>query len=206
MSTSAEENGVGVNIPPLLSWRAEKVNLMYIYDRKLSGSQSRDKEQPITSRPVQHKRIVVYRTVAQLPLTGRRVRVTKMTNTRTGAFSIETADARTGAAVDLAALRAEEERAHAAKYGKLHPLLYDELQRRAPFERIPDGMDRCAKGSGQIDAVMEVPAIGVDTRTEGRVHLVWRGGALAEGPDEVTGTLSAGRHILTRIFCFVTHL
>ncbi len=30
-----------------------------------------------------------------------------------------------------------EERAHAAKYGKLHPLLYDELQRRAPFERIP---------------------------------------------------------------------
>jgi len=80
---------------------------------------------------------VLHRTVAQLPLTGRRVRVTKVMNARTGAFSTEAADARTGAAVDLAALRAVEERAHAAKYGKLHPLLYDELQRRAPFERIP---------------------------------------------------------------------
>src|SRR3990172_3249437 len=105
-----------------------KANFMYIYDRQLSGPQSRGKGQPITSQPVQHKRIVLHRTVAQLPLTGRRVRVTKVMNAQTGAFSTETADARTGAAMDLEALRAEEERVHAAKYGKLHPLLYDELQ------------------------------------------------------------------------------
>src|SRR5882724_5581555 len=103
-----ETNAVRVDFPPLLSQLPNEGEPMYIYDRKLSGSQSRGKVQPITSRPVQHKRIVLHRTVAQLPLTGRRVRVTKVMNTRTGATSIETADARTGAAVDLAALRAVE--------------------------------------------------------------------------------------------------
>ena len=42
-------------------------------------------------------------------------------------------------------------------------------------------MDRCANGSGQIDAVVEVPAISVDARTEGRVHLVRRVGLLLRG-------------------------
>ena len=48
---------------------------------------------------------------------------------------------------------------------------------------IRHGMDRRANGSGQIDAVVEVPAIRVDARTEGRVHFVRRD-ALVEGPDE----------------------
>ncbi|HEV7395457.1 MAG TPA: S8/S53 family peptidase, partial [Pyrinomonadaceae bacterium] len=39
-----------------------------------------------------------------------------------------------------AALRKLEDQAHEKKYGKLHPLLYDELQRRTPFERIPVGL------------------------------------------------------------------
>ena len=50
------------------------------------------------------------------------------------------------------------------------------------------GMDRCTNRSGQVDAVMEIPAISVNTRTEGRVHFVGRG-AVAEWPDEVTGDL-----------------
>jgi hypothetical protein len=44
-------------------------------------------------------------------------------------------------------------------------------------------MDRCANGSGQIDAVVEIPAIGVDPRTIGRVHFIRRV-APAERPDE----------------------
>ena len=52
------------------------------------------------------------------------------------------------------------------------------------------GMDRRANGSRQIDAVMKIPAISVDTRTEGRIHFVWRGG-FVEGPEEVSRVSSA---------------
>lgn len=52
---------------------------------------------------------------------------------------------------------------------------------------------------------MEVPAISVDTQTVGPVHLV-RHEAFAEKPDEVTGALSTRKHVITRIFYFVTHL
>jgi hypothetical protein len=39
----------------------------------------------------------------------------------------------------------------------------------------------------EVDAVVEIPAISVDTRTEGGVHFVERW-AVAEGPDEVPNT------------------
>jgi predicted ABC-type transport system involved in lysophospholipase L1 biosynthesis ATPase subunit len=61
------------------------------------------------------------------------------------------------------------------------------------------------RGAGHVDAVMEVPTISFDTRAEGRVYLVWRG-PLAEGPDEVTGALSARRYFLTRVSCFLTRV
>jgi len=45
---------------------------------------------------------------------------------------------------------------------------------------IHHGMDQRTNGSGQIDAIVEIPAISIDTQPEGRVYLV-RYGALAEG-------------------------
>jgi hypothetical protein len=65
-------------------------------------------------------------------------------------------------------------------------------------------MDWRAGGSGQIDAVMEIPAVGVDPRTEGRVHLV-RHEAPAEGPDEVSLVLNTSRSFLAIASRFVTH-
>jgi hypothetical protein len=47
---------------------------------------------------------------------------------------------------------------------------------------VRHGMDRRADGSGEVDAVMKVPAISVNPRPEGRIHLV-RLGRRAEGPD-----------------------
>jgi hypothetical protein len=67
-------------------------------------------------------------------------------------------------------------------------------------------MDRRAHSSRQVEAVMEVPAISIDTRPEGCVQLVWRGGALAEGPEEVRGALSARSYWLTSVSGFVAHL
>ncbi|HEV7397405.1 MAG TPA: hypothetical protein VGN86_12910, partial [Pyrinomonadaceae bacterium] len=113
---------------------------MYIYDQRLSGPESLLQKQPTSSKSPQPARIVLHRTVARLAFTGRRVRITKVLNTSTGAVSNENFDALTGAVVDLAALRKLEDQAHEKKYGKLHPLLYDELQRRTPFERIPVGL------------------------------------------------------------------
>ena len=56
---------------------------------------------------------------------------------------------------------------------------------------ICHSVDGCAEGGGEVDAVVEVPAISIDTRPEGRVHLVWRSSTLAEGPDEETSVLRA---------------
>jgi len=61
------------------------------------------------------------------------------------------------------------------------------------YDAIRDGMDRRANGSRQVDAVVEVPPVSVDTRSEGRVHFVWRGTTLAERPDEVGVALSGIR-------------
>src|SRR5262245_30437560 len=66
-------------------------------------------------------------------------------------------------------------------------------------------MDRRANGGGEIDAVVEVPLIGVDPRTEGRVHLI-RHEAPAEGPDEMRLVLSAIRRFLMIASWFFTHL
>src|SRR5262249_14200245 len=46
------------------------------------------------------------------------------------------------------------------------------------------GMDRRANRSGQVDAVMEVPAIGVDARAVRRVHLIGCCG-LAKWPNKI---------------------
>ena len=56
----------------------------------------------------------------------------------------------------------------------------------AMHRAICHSVDGCAEGGGEVDAVVEVPAISIDTRAEGRVHLVWRSSTLAEGPDEET--------------------
>src|ERR671919_3012636 len=70
---------------------------------------------------------------------------------------------------------------------------------------ISHGMDRRADRTVQVDAVVEVPAIRVDTRAIGRVHLIRRVGAVAERPDEATGALSAKRSFLARVSSFTTH-
>src|SRR4030095_9588958 len=72
----------------------------------------------------------------------------------------------------------------------------------AMHHAISHGMDRHADRTGQVDAVVEVPAIRVDTWTVGRVHLIRRGGAVAERPDEATGALSAKRSFLASVSCF----
>src|SRR6266542_3219220 len=60
-------------------------------------------------------------------------------------------------------------------------------------------------GGRQVDAVMEVPTISIDTWSEGCIHLVWCG-TLAKGPDEVGGEVSAGTYFVKKVVCLVCHL
>src|SRR4029453_14113640 len=76
------------------------------------------------------------RATAKLPITGKQVRVTKTLNARTGAVEIAATAVGPGGGVDFAALREKECQARAAKYGKLHPTLYRELQRHRPSDEI----------------------------------------------------------------------
>jgi N-acetyl-anhydromuramyl-L-alanine amidase AmpD len=94
-------------------------------------------EAAVAPAPPQGAAAELHRVTTRLPLTGKRVRVTKSIDARTGAIEIVAADAASGARVDLAALREAERRAHAARYGKLHPTLFRELQRHRPTDAIP---------------------------------------------------------------------
>ncbi len=69
----------------------------------------------------------------------------------------------------------------------------DGHQPRAIYRAVCHGIDRCANGRWQIDAVMEVPAISVNARTVGGVHLVWCGG-LTHRPDEGRGASGRRSH------------
>ena len=62
----------------------------------------------------------------ELPLTGRRVQVAKVINTDNGQTFAASIDDQ-GQAVDFSTLKAEEQRAYRARYGKLHPKLHKKV-------------------------------------------------------------------------------
>ena len=62
----------------------------------------------------------------ELPLTGRHAQVAKVLNTDNGQTFTASIDDR-GQAVDFATLKAEEQRAYRARYGKLHPKLHKKV-------------------------------------------------------------------------------
>src|SRR5215510_14556794 len=70
---------------------------------------------------------LVKTSTVELPLTGRHVKTAKVLNTDTGqAFAASIDDS--GQEVDFSSLKAEEQRAYRAKYGKLHPKLHQKVE------------------------------------------------------------------------------
>ena len=70
---------------------------------------------------------VLKNTTVELPLTGRRVQTAKVLNTDNGQTLSASLDDQ-GQEVDFAALKAEEQRAYRARYGKLHPKLHKKVE------------------------------------------------------------------------------
>ena len=70
---------------------------------------------------------LLHSTTAELPLTGRRVRLAKILDQSTDRVLTASIDEQ-GQAVDFPALRAEEQRAHRARYGKLDPKLHKKTE------------------------------------------------------------------------------
>lgn len=70
---------------------------------------------------------LLHSTTAELPLTGRRVRLAKILDQSTDRVLTASIDEQ-GQPVDFPALRAEEQRAHRARYGKLDPKLHKKTE------------------------------------------------------------------------------
>jgi len=71
----------------------------------------------------------------ELPLIGRHVQTAKVLNTGTGQTLAASIDEQ-GQEVDVATLKAEEQRAYRAKYGKLHPKLHKKVEDTRGDEKI----------------------------------------------------------------------
>src|ERR1041384_1549176 len=70
---------------------------------------------------------VVKSTTVELPLTGRRVEMAKVLNTHNGQAFTASIDDR-GQEVEFSTLKAEEQRAYRARYGKLDPKLHKKIE------------------------------------------------------------------------------
>jgi hypothetical protein len=86
------------------------------------------------SRP--YGQVLLHSSTARLRMSSARYRISKLLDPRTGARR-QVALEETGAVVDLGAIRREDGRRYAEKYGKLHPALFDKVERAAAEDRIP---------------------------------------------------------------------
>ena len=75
---------------------------------------------------------------------------------------------------------------------------------RAIYHAVCHDIDRCANGRRQVDAVMEVPTVSIDTRTVGGIHFVWRSG-FVEGANEMKDALGLNKSFWARDLCFAAH-
>ena len=74
-------------------------------------------------------------TTVELPLTGRKVQTAKILNPDKGEVFTASVDDQ-GQEVDLAALKAEEQSAYRARYGKLHPKLHNKVETERGDQKI----------------------------------------------------------------------
>jgi hypothetical protein len=84
---------------------------------------------------------------------------------------------------------------------KYYPYKFDAVLIRRPgaiHYAIRYSIDRRAECGGQIDSVVEIPAVSVDTPAERPVHLIRRDKALAKRPNERTGSLRGGESETSR--------
>jgi len=81
--------------------------------------------------------VVLHRRTVRLPLTDKRVRMSKAIDPRRGEVAVVATDVQSGARVDAEALLEAERRARAMRYGTLHPVLFREVQRHRPGDEIP---------------------------------------------------------------------
>lgn len=153
-------------------------------------------------------------TAVELPLTGRRVQVAKVLNTDNGqAFAASIDDQ--GQAVEFSTLKAEEQRAYRARYGKLHPKLHKKVEDVRDDQRIKvafwlnptedlEAQDPRVGGTElnreQVDALiaqrMDQVKAATSRATEGLTRALERAGHVVdrrgEGAPMVFATLPAG--------------
>lgn len=148
-----------------------------------------------------------------LPLTGRQVQVAKVLNTDGKAFSVSLDEQ--GQEVEFSTLKAEEQRAYRARYGKLDPKLHKKIQATSANEKVTvafwlnltEDLDRNDPRTGRTDLTsQEVDALlarrteqvnaATSRATEGLKRALERAGHAVESRGEaapmVFATLPAG--------------
>ena len=157
---------------------------------------------------------VLKSTTVELPLTGREVQVAKVLNPDNGkAFSVSIDEQ--GQEVEFSNLKAEEQRAYRARYGKLDPKLHKKIQGASGDQKVKvafwlntaEDLDRQDPRSGRTDLnAAEVEALlasrseqvkaATSRATEGLTRALQRAGhivdASSEGAPMVFATLPAG--------------
>ncbi|HYV09444.1 MAG TPA: S8 family serine peptidase [Pyrinomonadaceae bacterium] len=151
----------------------------------------------------------------ELPLTGRHIQTAKVLNTGTGQAFATSIDDR-GQVVDIATLKAEEQSAYRAKYGKLHPKLHKKVEDTRADQKIKvafwvnatEDLDREDPRNGsstdlkgdEVDALlgrrMEQVRAATSRATEGLTRALEQAGNAVErrgeGAPMVFATLPAG--------------
>lgn len=153
-------------------------------------------------------------TNVELPLTGRKVQVAKVLNTDNGQSFSASIDEQ-GQAVDFSALKAEEQSAYRARYGKLHPKLHKKVEDERGDQKIKvafwlnptedleakDPRDgRADLNREQVDVLlasrMDQVKAATSRATEGLTRALEQGGhavdGRAEGAPMIFATLPAG--------------
>ena len=153
-------------------------------------------------------------TTVDLPLTGRRVQMAKVLNTDNG-HSFPASIDEQGQEVEFSTLKAEEQRAYRARYGKLHPKLHDKIEAVSGNQKIKvafwlnpaedleaqDPRDgRTDLSREEVDALlarrMDQVKAATSRATEGLTRALQRAGHVVDGRGEgapmVFTTLPAG--------------
>lgn len=153
-------------------------------------------------------------TTVELPLTGRRVDIAKVLDTDNGQSFPASIDEQ-GQEVDFSTLKAEEQHAYRARYGKLHPKLHHKIQAVGGNQKIKvafwlnpsedlDAQDprdgRTDLSREEVDALlarrMDQVKAATSRATEGLTRALQRAGHVVEGRGEgaptVFTTLPAG--------------
>ena len=157
---------------------------------------------------------VLKSTTVELPLTGRHVQVAKIINTENGQSFTASIDEQ-GQEVEFSTLKAEEQRAYRARYGKLEPKLHKKVEAVRADEKIKvafwlnamDDLDRNDPRDGrtdlnreEVDALLalrtEQVKAAASRTTEGLTRALERAGHVVdhrgEGAPMVFATLPAG--------------